>query len=316
MSTWRLPDGIDELVGNEALIFENLRRKLLDLYKNRGFNLVIPPIVENIDSLLLTAKSLDLKTFKFLDPASGNMLGIHADITPQIARIDAKLSNNKIAKYCYINTILQVVADDFYSSRSPIQAGAELYGAENIEADVEIIQLMLDSLQILSIKPIILSIGNVAIFNTLITTEGLSLKQIAILKQIFQKRSIPELDEFLKYNNINNAKKLRTLIELEGGAEVCDKALTTFNDIADIQIIIKNLIKISNQLKHNNIKIIYDLAQIKSYEYHNGIIFSAYNINYSKTIAQGGRYNGLNKSFGKSRAATGFSFDLKFLSKK
>ena len=113
MSTWQLPEGIDELTGDRALAFESVRRSLLDLYADKGFGLVIPPMVEYVDSLLLTSDSVDEKTFKFLDPVSGKMLGVHADITPQIARIDAKKASNKVEKYCYVNAILQTKADDF-----------------------------------------------------------------------------------------------------------------------------------------------------------------------------------------------------------
>ena len=117
MKTWQLPEGIDELSDNQALNFEMLRRQLIDLYTEKGFGLVIPPMVEHVDSLLLTSDSVNEKTFKFLDPVSGKMLGVHADITPQIARIDARRASNSIEKYCYINAILQTRADDFYDSR-------------------------------------------------------------------------------------------------------------------------------------------------------------------------------------------------------
>lgn len=313
MSTWQLPEGIDELTGVQALAFESVRRQLLDLYISKGFNLVIPPMVEHLESLL----SFDLvtqKTFKLLDPASGKMLGVHADITPQIARIDAKQASDGIAKYCYVNAILQTKADDFYATRSPIQAGAELYGSNEVSADVEVIDLMLESLKLLSIKPIVLSLGNVAIFNVLIAKQDLSSEQALALRQIFIKRSIPDLAIFLSNNHLNHADKFTRLIKLEGDINVLDEALALFNDLPEAKLAIENLIKIAQQLPTADIDLRIDLAELKAYEYHTGVVFCAYNEKYSKALAQGGRYNGLGASFGCARAATGFSFDLKFLS--
>ncbi|MBA5249420.1 MAG: ATP phosphoribosyltransferase regulatory subunit [Gammaproteobacteria bacterium] len=314
MNAWQLPEGIDELTGDRALAFELVRRQLLDLYQEKGFGLVIPPMVENVESLLLTSDSVNQKTFKFLDPASGKMLGVHADITPQIARIDAKTDGSKSAKYCYVNSILQTKADDFYASRSPIQAGAELYGTEDISADVEVIELMLESLKLLSISPLVLSLGNVAIFDALIADEVLNDEQISTLRQTFVKRSAPDLAAFLSNNTVKNADKFSTLITLEGGASVLEEASVLFADVPKAKAAIEDLANINAQLNATGVEIVLDLAELKTYEYHTGVIFSAYSENYSKALAQGGRYNGLSASFGQSRAATGFSFDLKFLS--
>ncbi|SMN12858.1 ATP phosphoribosyltransferase regulatory subunit [Bathymodiolus heckerae thiotrophic gill symbiont] len=316
MNTWQLPESIDELVGDRALEFESVRRQLIDLYTKKGFSLVIPPMVENIESLLLTSDSINEKTFKFLDPTSGKMLGVHADITPQIARIDAKQGNNKVAKYCYINAILQTRADDFYASRSPIQAGAELYGSDDISADVEVIELMLESLKLLSIKPITLSLGNVAVFNALIAEEALDEGKLSELRQIFVKRSTPDLVVFLQDNTLIYGDKFSALMRLEGNASILDEALVIFKDIPKAKTAIQDLLKINEKLSATGVEVVLDLGEFKAYEYHTGVVFSAYNENYPKALAQGGRYNGLSASFGCSRAATGFSFDLKFLSQR
>lgn len=317
MSAWELPDGIDELTGDQAIAFEDSRRKLLDLYQEKGFGLVIPPMVEYVESLLLTSESLNLKTFKFLDSSGGRLLGIHADITPQIARIDAKKSSNSVERYCYINAILQTSADDFYSTRSPIQAGAELYGSEDIAADIEVIELMLESLKLLSIDSIVLSIGNVGIFNSIIEQEDLTSDQYALLRRIFQSRSAPDLNVFLSNTKLINADKFDKLMSLEGGSNTLTDALTIFNGNSKAERSINDLIEIDEYFSNKGIEVIYDLAELKSYEYHTGVVFSTYSNNFSKALAQGGRYNGLGESFGKyknSRSATGFSFDLKFLS--
>ena len=314
MSNWQLPEGIDELTGEQAVTFESIRRRLLDLYQSWGYELVVPPMVEYIESLILTSNSVDQKTFKFLDSSSGRMLGVHSDITPQIARIDSKRSKpDKTDRYCYINAILKTKADDFYASRSPIQAGAELYGYKGIEADIEVIELMLASLSILNIQGLTLSLGNTAIFNALCEATELDKQDIATLRDIFKRKSIPDLDAFLKDNAIKEADKFSALISLDGDDQVLDRALKVFADFPMVVEAINDLIKLNKVFNGNGVNLMFDLGEVKAYEYHNGIVFAAYHPNYSKALAQGGRYNGLSQSLGVSRDATGFSFDLKFL---
>ena len=314
MNNWQLPEGIDELTGEQAVTFESIRRCLLDLYQSWGYELVVPPMVEYIESLILTSDSVDQKTFKFLDSSSERMIGVHSDITPQIARIDSKRSKpDKTDRYCYINAILKTKADDFYASRSPIQAGAELYGYKGIEADIEIIELMVTSLSILDIQDLTLSLGNTAIFNALCEATDLDKQDIATLRDIFKRKSIPDLDTFLTDNAIKEDDKFRALISLDGNDQVLDRALKVFTGFPRVVEAINDLIKLNKVFNGNGINIMFDLGEVKAYEYHNGIVFAAYHPNYSKALAQGGRYNGLRQSFGISREATGFSFDLKFL---
>jgi len=314
MNNWQLPEGIDELTGEQAVTFESIRRRLLDLYQSWGYELVVPPMVEYIESLILTSNSVDQKTFKFLDSISGRMLGVHSDITPQIARIDSKRSEpDKTDRYCYINSILKTKADDFYASRSPIQAGVELYGYKGIEADIEVIELMLASLSILNIQGLTLSLGNTAIFNALCEATELDKQDIATLRDIFKRKSIPDLDTFLKDNAIKEADKFSALISLDGDNQILDRALKVFSDFPMVVEAINDLIKLNKVFNGNGINLMFDLGEVKAYEYHNGIVFAAYHPSYSKALAQGGRYNGLSQSLGVSREATGFSFDLKFL---
>jgi len=314
MSNWQLPEGIDELTGEQAVTFESIRRRLLDLYQSWGYELVVPPMVEYIESLILTSNSVDQKTFKFLDSSSGRMLGVHSDITPQIARIDSKRSKpDTTDRYCYINAILKTKADDFYASRSPIQAGAELYGYKGIEADIEVIELMLASLSILNTHGLTLSLGNTAIFNALCEATKLDKQDIATLRDIFKRKSIPDLDTFLKDNAIKDADKFSALISLDGDDQILDRALKVFADFPMVVKAINDLIKLNQVFNVNGINLMFDLGEVKAYEYHNGIVFAAYHPSYSKALAQGGRYNGLSQSLGVSRDATGFSFDLKFL---
>ena len=314
MSNWQLPEGIDELTGDAAITFEAARRSLLDLYQSWGYNIVVPPMIEYSDTLVLNSDSIDDKTFKFLDSASARMLGVHSDITPQIARIDSQNAElNSISRYCYINAILQTKADDFYASRSPIQAGAELYGHKGIDADIEVIVLMLSSLELLNISNITLSLGNTAIFNALCLSANLESKEIAALRDIFRRKSVPDLESFLKNTNIKEANKFKSLISLDGDEKILKKASSIFKSIPAIVDAINDLSKLNDFFKEQNIDLMFDLGEVKAYEYHDGIVFAAYSDKFSKAIAQGGRYDGLSKAFDSDREATGFSFDLKFL---
>ena len=314
MSNWQLPEGIDELTGDQAVAFESCRRSLLDLYQGRSCEFVVPPMIEYIETLVLNSKSIDQKTFKFLDSMSGRMLGVHSDITPQIARIDSKRPITQNGnRYCYVNAILQTKADDFYASRSPIQAGAELYGNKTIEADIEIIELMVASLSLLGIKNLTLSFGNTAIFNTLCQSAGLDINDKELLMDIFRRKSIPDLTDLFASKKINHSEKFHSLISLDGDEKVLDKAVTLFSNFPEIISAIKDLKKLHKFFKDNNINLMFDLGEVKAYEYHNGLVFAIYHSSFSKALAQGGRYNSLSEAFGSQRDATGFSFDLKFL---
>jgi ATP phosphoribosyltransferase regulatory subunit len=314
MNKWQLPEGIDELAGSQAVSFEVIRRRLLDLYQCWGYELVVPPMVEYVESLILTSDSVDQKTFKFLDPCSGRMLGVHADITPQIARIDSKRSENgSVDRYCYINAILQTKADDFYASRSPIQAGAELYGFKGIDADIEVIEMMISSLSILDIENLTLSLGNTSIFSALTEAADLDSETTATLRDIFKRKSIPDLAVFLEQNTIVEGERFKALMSLEGGADVLDSAKQLFADLPQALEAIDSLTKLNEAFADRDVDLMFDLGEVKAYEYHNGVVFAAYHTDFSKALAQGGRYNGLSQSFGVARDATGFSLDLKFL---
>ena len=314
MSNWQLPEGIDELTGDQAITFEKSRRGLLDLYQSWGYEAVVPPMIEFSGNLVLNSKSIDKKTFKFLDSLSGQMLGVHSDITPQVARIDSKRGNSeRLDRYCYINAILQTKADDFYASRSPIQAGAELYGFKGVDADIEIIRLMIKSLEFLGLNELTLSIGNTAIFNALCESAELNESDTEKLRGIFRRKSTPDLKNFLENNEIRHVDKFETLISLDGDESVLDAASNFFKEDPLILSAVDDLRKLSLFFKAQDINLMFDLGEVKSYEYHDGVVFAAYHQNFSKALAQGGRYSDLTKSFGLPREATGFSFDLKFL---
>jgi len=274
-------------------------------------------MVEYVESLILTSSSVDQKTFKILDSSSGRMLGIHSDITPQIARIDSKRNKpEQINRYCYINAILQTKSDDFYASRSPIQAGVELYGYEGIDGDIEVIELMITSLSLLGIDDLTLSVGNTSIFNSLCHSARLNSDDVSSLRDIFRRKSTPDLDDFLENKEIREKDKFHALINFTGGERILAEAIKIFKDFPDVLKAIDDLKDLNNFFKDQGINLMFDLGEEKAYEYHNGIVFAAYHPNFSKALAQGGRYGGLSQAFGSSRAATGFSFDLKFLSQQ
>lgn len=315
---WQLPEGMGGLIGEDAKKLEHFRRILLDAYQAKAFQYVIPPIAEYTETLLLnTSETLDLKTFKVVDQNNGKMLGIHADVTPQIARIDAQRTQNdaqtSINRYCYINSILQTKADGFYTDRTPIQAGCEIYGNEDTSADIEIIELMLSSMEMLNIEDLTLNLADKNIFYFLIKDETITTTELVELENIIKRKSKQQLCDFLETTPLKNAEFLLTLLDLNGDAEVIKKAEGIFKNHQSILKILKTLTKITKALKNKCSNIHFDLAQISGYGYHSGLLFSVYQVNYEKAIAQGGRYDELATNFGESRFATGFSFDLKTL---
>jgi ATP phosphoribosyltransferase regulatory subunit len=309
MSVWQLPEGIDELTGEAALALEYSRRTLLDLYVQKGFELVIPSIADY-------ATDLNSKTFKFLDSISNKMLSINADVTPQIARIDAKKNTQSIKKYCYVNTVLKTQADDFYASRSPVQAGVEIYGEYSLENNLQLIGLMLDSLKVLSLKGVVLSLGDVRIFEAILQNESFTSAQHERLRDIFKRRSEPDLQEFIQSEKINNSENLLALMSLEGGECILEEAKEIFKTLPLALEALEELSLLNKALQTKNISPIYDLADINAYDYHTGFVFYAYHQQYSKALAQGGCYHtrALFKDSEQLRTAVGFSFDLKFIS--
>ena len=311
MTSWRLPQGITDLPFEQATQLNKISNQLITHYQEQGYQLVFPPIIEYESSQGNT------KAFKTLDPADGNMLAVHYDITPQIARIDAKYhQNNSIMRYCYVENILTTTSDDFYSSRNPIQVGIELYGSQDISADIEIIQLMFDTLKQLGFnKDMLISLGHLGIFNALVKPMNLSNEQLEQLKSIFSRRSKPDLILFCANNNtqIVFKEELIDLMNYQGEIDVLNQAKIRYAHINEIVDIINTLKVVTKQLTAYNIKLHIDLAELKTQTYYTGLLFACYHQDYSKALAQGGRYDGLRKETELFRFATGFSLDLKFL---
>jgi ATP phosphoribosyltransferase regulatory subunit len=318
--SWLLPEGIEETLPEEAKYLENLRRRLLQLFNCWGYELVIPPMIDFIDSLLTgSGHDLDLQTFKFTDQISGKTLGLRADMTPQVARMDAhQLKQAHPTRLCYVGTVLHTRGDPLEKTRSPMQIGAELYGHAGIESDVEVVNLMLETLAHSGLLDVHLDLGHVGIFRGLSRQAGLDQAAESILFDILQRKAKHELVELMNELDIKDEIKsmLLKLPELNGGSEIISKAHNMLakadeqvqRALSDIEAIAK---KISQ--RYPNLPISFDLAELRGYHYHTGAVFAAFVPEIGREIARGGRYDNIGEVFGRARPATGFSADLKIL---
>jgi len=317
---WVLPEGIEELLPEDAYCIEIMRRQLLDLFSSWGYELVIPPFLEYTESLLTGIGSdLDLQTFKLVDQKSGRMMGIRADMTPQVARIDAhQLGREQPTRLCYMGTVLRTHADDLSNKRSLMQIGAELYGHEGVASDIEVIRLMLAMLQHIGLNDIHLDLGHVDIFRSLTKQAGLNPQQEALLFDALQRKAAPEINDILRQGSIpaNVQTMLSELIWLNGGVDVLNKARQTFKSAqGNVHTALDNLEFIASQLTKLNpqVELHFDLAELRGYNYHTGVVFAAYKPGVGQSIAQGGRYDHIGEVFGRARPATGFTADLRTL---
>jgi ATP phosphoribosyltransferase regulatory subunit len=318
--SWLLPQGIEEVLPEDARHLESLRRKLLDVFSCWGYDLVIPPVVDFLDSLLTGAgHDLDLQTFKLTDQLSGEMLGIRADMTPQVARIDAhNLKHDRPTRLCYVGTTLRALGDTLEKTRSPIQIGAEIYGHSGIESDWEVIQLMLEMLANTGLQNVHLDLGHVGIYRTLSEQAGLTQQQEAELFDVLQRKARTELNELVVGFEIEEHYKniFIALPTLNGGRDVLVRAKKIFNHTHDeITQALAELETISTKLSTNfpSLPVSFDLSELRGYHYHTGLVFATYIPEVGKEIARGGRYDNIGEFFGRARAATGFSADLKLL---
>ncbi len=316
---WILPDGIDEVLPPEASIIEQKRRKLLDLYSSWGYDFVIPPFVEFLDSLLTgTGSDLDLNTFKLTDQLSGRMMGIRADITPQAARIDAHHIRSQCpTRLCYLGTVLHTRSDGFAGTRSPLQIGAELYGHSGVESDIEVLRLMMETLKTTGVEDVYLDLGHVGIYKGLAEQAGLNEYQERELFAALQRKALPEVERLLDLFSIapEHAVMFVHLGELNG-----DKALLQAKDLLKnasnaVQEALAYLQMMADQIAVwlPEVPVHFDLAELRGYHFHTGVVFAAFVPGSGKEIARGGRYDAIGSVFGRSRPATGFSSDLKTL---
>lgn len=319
-NSWLLPEGIEQALPEEAAHLEVLRRTLLDRFACWGYQLVIPPFVDFLDSLLIASgQDLDLQTFKVTDQISGETLGIRADMTPQVARMDAHNINHEWpTRLCYTGTILHTHGNALEKTRSPMQIGAELYGHAGLESDLEIIRLMLEMLAVAGIQDVHLDLGHVGIYRGLSQQAGLNADQEIALFDVMQRKARPELSELLEQWAIDEQIKhmLLRLPELNGDAGILSLARPVFAQADDsVKQALTVLEELANRLQKYfpALQLGIDLAELRGYHYHTGVVFAAFTPSVGREIARGGRYDNIGAAFGRARPATGFSADLKQL---
>lgn len=319
---WLLPDGVEEILPPQAARLERLRGVLLRLFHSWGYDLVIPPLVDHLESLLTGAgEDLERRTFKLVDQYSGRLLGLRADMTPQVARIDAHhLRRECPVRLCYFGTVLHTYGDHLEPSRSPLQIGAELYGHGGLASDLEVLRLMLEMLAIAGVPAVHLDLGHVGVYRQLAAVAGLSVQAEIDVFQILQRKSQDDLAVVLADYGVaaEVSAALRALVKLNGGVEVLDEAygcLARFG--AGLVAALDTLRSVVSALRtrYPALPVHIDLAELRGYHYQTGLVFAAFVPGYGREIARGGRYDEIGRVFGRARPATGFSADLKILAR-
>lgn len=319
---WLLPDGVEEILPAEAHRLESLRRELLDLYQSWGYQLVITPLIEFLDSLLVgSSQDLDLHTFKITDQLSGRMMGIRADITPQAARIDAHCLNQEgPVRLCYADNVLHTKPRGLLSSRVPIRIGAELYGYAGVACDIELICLMHETLRLAGVRDPHIVLGHVGIFRSLVSAAEVDSGTERALFDAVQRKAYDEIDAVLEASVKDSqlAELLQRLSRLSGDQGVFDEAQEVFasapqavrDEFDDLKAIVAGV-----QRRIPDVELCFDLCELRGYEYHTGIVFAAYTPDHGRAVARGGRYDHIGEVFGRARPASGFDSDLKTLAK-
>lgn len=315
---WLLPDGIEEVLPPEAAGIEVARRRVLDLFQCWGYEFVVTPHLEYLESLLTGAgQDLDLRTFKVTDPLSGRQMGFRADITPQVARIDAHtLRRQGPSRLCYAGSVLHAKPRDLTTSRSPIQLGAELYGDSSPASDIEVISLLVATLEMASVADVHIDLGHVGIYRGLAAAAKLSESEETQLFEALQRKAIDEVAQLTADLPEHLARMLRSLAELCGGRDVLDLAQACLVDAPDdVHAALDELLAIADALsiRYPELPLYFDLGELRGYNYHTGVVFAAFVPGVGQAIAQGGRYDDIGADFGRARPATGFSTDLKTL---
>jgi ATP phosphoribosyltransferase regulatory subunit len=307
---WLLPEYVEDILPAEAMRIERLRRKVLDLFFRNKYELVIPPLLEYTDSLLTgTGHDLELRTFKVVDQLSGKMMGLRADITPQVARIDAHLLNrNGVTRLCYCGSVLHTRPASPGATREPIQVGAEMYGAAGVGADLEIQRLLCKALQRCGLKKLRLDVGHVAVFRSIIRAAGVGGEREAELFEALQRKDRPEIERLAKELDAKTRDALLLLPQLYGGAEILAVAAKRLPKLPELKQALATLRALARACP---VPVSFDLAELRGYHYHSGVVFDAYCEGLTSAVARGGRYDEVGKAFGRARPATGFSIDLR-----
>lgn len=315
---WLLPEGIEELLPERASQLEALRRRLLDQCGTWGYRYVIPPLVEFTDSLLIgLGADLDVVTCKFTDQMSGRMLGVRADITPQAARMDAhSLAENGVTRLCYAGSTLQSTPQSVIGGRAPIQLGAELFGCDAIEADSEIISLMLSTFACAGVsRALTLDIGHIGIYDALFSNANLDPEIESQMFDALQRKSTPDIERLSNSLPDDVSQRLRQLASLHGSPEVLLEARTLFSNEPVVLAALDDLDTVLAQAQQAfpDVGVYVDLTELRGFRYHTGLVFAVYLEGRGSAVAKGGRYDNIGAVFGRDRPATGFAIDLKAL---
>lgn len=313
MSAWVLPDHIADVLPSEARHIEEIRRDLLDMARCYGYELVMPPLLEHLESLLSgTGETLDLQTFKLVDQLSGRMMGLRADSTPQVARIDAHLLNRQgVARLCYCGPVLHTRPDSPHATREPLQFGAEIYGHGGLEADLETLTLALDCLKAAQVSDIRVDMADARIVQALLKDLPLPAAQLAQVQAALAAKDTSELKTSLREVPAAMARPLIDLLQLYGDAAILDEAQRVLPAAPDIHAALAQLKWLAGHVEEASVS--FDLADLRGYAYYSGAMFSLYAPGASDALARGGRYDEVGKVFGRKRPAVGFSLDIKAL---
>lgn len=313
MSAWVLPDHIADVLPSEARNIEELRRALLDAARGYGYELVMPPLLEHLESLLTgTGKALDLQTFKLVDQLSGRMMGLRADTTPQVARIDAHLLNRQgVTRLCYCGSVVHTRPDRPHATREPLQLGAEIYGHAGLEADLEILQLSLDCLQAANVQGLTVDMGDARIARALIADLDLTPEHLARVHAALANKDATELASLCRDFPKASRDGVLALVQLYGDASILQTAARVLPALPAIQDALRDLHWLSSQL--DGPPVTFDLADLRGYAYYSGARFAIYAQGASDALVRGGRYDEVGAVFGRNRPAVGFSLDLKQL---
>jgi ATP phosphoribosyltransferase regulatory subunit len=315
MNRWLLPEDIADVLPAEARKVETLRRAILDLYQSYGYELVAPPILEFLDSLLTgTGSDLNLQTFKLVDQLSGRTLGLRADMTPQVARIDAHLLNREgVTRLCYAGSIAHARTPVGSSAREELQIGAEIYGCATSEADFEAISLLLKTLTVAGLNKVYLDLSHAGVLEGILDGQAIAKGDIETLYGLLQSKDRPRLAIWAKSLPEKSAEALMALTELNGPcAQVLANASNTLPKHKLIDEALSQLEKLASATAalSSHVELSIDLADLRGYQYHSGVMFAAYVDKLPQPIARGGRYDHVGQAFGRPRPATGFSMDL------
>ncbi len=311
MPNWLLPENVADVLPSEARKTEELRRALLDQFRRYGYELVAPPMLEYVDSLMPVADAeLDLRMFKLVDQLSGRTMGVRADMTTQVARIDAHLLNRaSVTRLCYAGSVLHTRPSGFHTTREPLQIGAEIYGHQGLEADIEIQSLALASLQLAGLHDVTLDLSHAGVLHALIAGDAAALKAQGQLIALLRAKDVPGLQALTMNFNADVRAAVLALATLHGDVSVLKRAKEHLPDLPAVRAALEDLAALAHSADHVRVNI--DLAELSGYQYESGVTFALYVPGLPNALARGGRYDQVGEAFGRARPATGFSMDLR-----